>query len=134
MKRVIIAGLIAGLLAGIVSMIFKISGLYDLFSVTPYALVPFDVQTIAQVEIVWTVIWGVIWAAFYVIFYDYISSKGIKKGLIYGLIIWILVSFRPSILNFVYGNGQWTIPDALTGFFSICITYGLLIGYLYKKE
>jgi hypothetical protein len=133
MKRTLIVGLIAGLLAGIVSMIFKISGLYSLFSVTPYLEVPFNIQIIAQVEIIWTIIWGVIWTVFYAIFYDYIPSQGMKKGLIYGLIIWILVSLRPKILNFIYGYGQWSIPDALTGFFSICITYGLLIGFLYKK-
>ena len=133
MRNPIIVGLIAGFLAGIVSAVIKISNLHDWFSVTPYTFIPFNMQIIVQVEIIWHTIWGIIFGVFYAFFYDYISGIGVKKGIFYGLIIWIIVSFRFVAINAVYGYYQRSIPDALSGFFSICITYGLLIGYLYKK-
>ena len=134
LKNSIIAGLIAGFFAGIVATIIKISNFHDWFSITPYAYIPFNMHIIAQVEIIWHTVWGIIFGVFYALFYNYISGIGVKKGIIYGLIIWIIASFRFAVINAVYGYYQWLIPDALSGFFSIGITYGLVLGYLYKPS
>ena len=133
LRNPIITGFIAGFFAGIVSTIVKISSLYDWFSITPYGYVPFEMQIIVQVEMIWHLIWGTIFGVFYAFFYNYIPGEGIKKGIIYSLIIWMIVNFRFAVLYAVYGAYQYTIPNALSGFFSIAITYGLLIGYLYKN-
>jgi uncharacterized membrane protein YagU involved in acid resistance len=132
LRNSIIAGLIAGFFAGIAATIIKISNLHGWFSITPYESIPFNMQIIAQVEMIWHILWGIIFGVFYAFFYDYISGTGVKKGIIYGLIIWIIVNFRFAAINAVYGYYQWSIPDALSGFFAISIVYGLVLGYLYK--
>ena len=132
MKRVIVSGLIAGVASSIVLVLFAISGLYELFSITSY-VPPIDLRTIAQVEIISGIVWGMIWAGFYAFFYDYVPSKGIKKGIIYALMIWIISGFREAVVAIPYGYHMWTIPYAIATFFSIVITYGLVLGYLYKK-
>jgi len=132
MKRVIISGLIAGVASGIMMIVFAISGLYELFSITPY-FPPIDLQNIAQCEIISGIVWGMIWAGFYAFFYDYVPSKGIKKGIIFALIIWIISGFRYAVTVSAYGFYLYTIPMAISTFFSIAITYGLLLGILYKK-
>ena len=131
MKRIIISGLIAGVASGVIMVLFAISGLYELFSVPPY-WPPVDLQAIAQVEIISGIVWGMIWAGLYAFFYDTIPAKGVKKGLTYGLIIWIISGFRDAVTASAYGFYLWTTPHAISTFFSICITYGFLIGYLYK--
>jgi len=130
-----IAGLIAGIASAIVLIIFQISGLFELFSTTPILFVSHvNVQTIAQIQITLGIIWGIIWSVLYAFFYDYIPATGFKKGLVYGLMIWILSGLRLAVIHIPYGYYLWTIPFALSTFFSIAITYGLLIGILYKKE
>jgi len=136
LKNPIIAGLIAGFASGIVATIFRISGFNEeLFSIHPYySSVPVNMQTIGQVEIIWGIIWGIIFTAFYALFYNYIPGKGIKKGLNYGIIVWAIAIFRQAIIGAVYGYYQLSIIEAIVCFFSVGITYGLLIGILYKKE
>ena len=133
MKNPIMVGLIAGFLSGISMFISSISGLYDLFSVLP-VIFPVYMHTIALVNIIQGTIWGVIFGAFYALVYDYIPGKGVKKGLVYGLIIWIIVIIRPAFIGVVHGYYRWAIPWTIVGFFSVAITYGLLIGFFYKKE
>jgi hypothetical protein len=133
MKRVIISGFIAGVTSSIVLVLFAISGLYELFSITSH-IPPINLETIVQVEIISGVVWGIIWAGFYAFFYNYIPSKGVKKGIIYALMIWIISGFREAVVAIPYGYHMWTIPYTIATFFSITITFGLLIGFLYKKE
>ena len=70
---------------------------------------------------------------FYAVVYDYIPGIGIKKGLVYGLIIWAIVILRMCILLAIHLFPQEAIALTIAGFFSLGITYGLLIGILYKK-
>ena len=56
------------------------------------------------------------------------------KGLVFGLIMWLFMGLRPAILNAIQLYHQYAIPQALSHLFSTGIAYGLLIGYLYKKE
>jgi len=135
LKNYLISGLIAGLASGIVMFIFHMSGLWELFSVSPF-FEPVDMQTLALSNILQGSIWGIIFGVFYALFYDYIPSRGIKKGLIYGLIIWIIIFLRSTFIKVIhpYYFANYPIPEALASFFSIWITYGLLIGIIYKKE
>jgi len=132
LKRAIMTGLIAGFGSGLVDFIFYNSGLFELFSVLP-AILPMSTQNLAIYCIIQGVIWGNIFTVFYAIIYDYVPSTGIKKGLVYGFIIWIIVGLRIAIIQIVHLYHQFAIPSVITAFFSLCITYGLLIGYLYKK-
>jgi hypothetical protein len=132
LKNFIIAGLIAGISSGIVFTIFNISGLWDLFSVLPF-IWPVDTQTFALINITLSSIWGIIWGAFFAFFYDYVPSKGVKKGLVYGLIIWIIAPIHDAGTSAMYGWYLYSIPYALASFFSTGITYGLVLGYFYKK-
>ena len=136
MKRAIIVGLIAGFIAGIVQAFLDISGIYQLFSDHPASLpisIYLSMQNIMLSRIILYSLWGIIWGALYSFFYDHIPGKGLKKGLIFSLLVWIAVTFHPAIVIVQYGFDEYFIPWVLTGFFSVCITYGLLIGYLCKK-
>ena len=135
LKNYIIAGLIAGFVTGIVKFIFaSISLNVETQFLSGLFLIPVSINTAASVEIMHGIIWGVIFSVFYALFYDYIPGKGIKKGLVYGLFIWIIVIFRTAVIGMIHGYYLWAIPWAFAGFFSIVITYGLLVGILYKKE
>lgn len=129
-----IAGLIAGFASAIVMIIFNYSGLWEALSVYRYGYIPVDVQISVLFEIIYGTIWGIIWGVFYAYFYDTIPSKGVKKGLTYGLIIWMITGLRFAVISIPYGGYLWTTPFAISTFFSIAITYGLLIGYLYKPK
>jgi uncharacterized membrane protein YagU involved in acid resistance len=133
LKKIIIAGVIAGFISSIVSIIFDISGFYELFSVLPHVL-PMNVQSIVIFQIIQSIIWGIIFCAFYAVFYDYIPGIGIKKGLVYGLIIWAIAVLRMNILNAIHLYIQFAVANTISAFFSLAITYGILIGALYKKE
>lgn len=131
LKSFIVAGLIAGFVSGIVNTIFSISGVYALLSAAPLVF-PVNIQTIVIHGITVGIIWGIMWSIFYEIFYDYVPAKGVKKGLIYGLIIWIIAPIHNAGVSAMYGYFRYAIPYAFATFFSICITYGILLGYLYK--
>lgn len=132
MKKAIMLGLVAGFFSGIVSLIVKNSGLFELFSTASYPPI-INIQTIAKIEITWGIVWGIIFGMLYAFFYDYIPSEGVKKGLIFGLIIWVIVFLRFATVAAAYGYHLFATPFALSTFVSLCITYGFLIGYLYKK-
>jgi len=131
LKRAIVAGFIAGLASGIVFFISRFNGWWDLFSFNPFAP-PFNIQKMASYDIIMGITWGIIWGILYAIFYDFIPSKGIGKGLFYGLIVWTISILRGSVVSAAYGWFNYAVPYTLSGFISICIIYGLLIGYLYK--
>lgn len=133
MKNSIVAGLIAGIISSVVVIILDFSGLWELLSVLRYAPTPVSKQTVLLVDTTWWIAWGIIWGAFYALLYDYVPGEGVKKGLIYGLVIWTIVFSRNAVVLASYGLRLWAFLWALTGFFSIGITYGLVLGYLYKK-
>ncbi|WP_455276473.1 hypothetical protein [[Eubacterium] cellulosolvens] len=133
MKNSILAGLIAGFFSAIVMIIFNYSGLWELLSIYPYCYYAVDVQIAVSFEIIIGIIWGIIWGVFYAFFYDYIPGERIKKGVIYGLIIYTIAVLRSAQVYSSYGVFLWAVTWAFTGFFSIAIVYGLLIGYLYEK-
>jgi hypothetical protein len=133
MKRAIIVGLFAGFVSGIVQAVLDISGVWELFS-TLYTYTPLSVQNILVSKVIVHSFWGIIWCLLYAFFYDYIPDEGIKKGVVYGFIVWIVAATYPASIAFGYGFEKMFIPWLSTWFISIAITYGLLIGILYKKE
>lgn len=134
MRRAIIGGLFAGFAAGIVQAILDISGFWELFSVHSYVYVlGLSTVNIILLRIVLYSLWGIVWVLLYSFFYNYIPDKGVKKGFIFGLLVWIAITVHPAVVMIQYGYEEIFIPWVLTGFFSICIAYGLLIGILYKK-
>jgi len=132
LKNFIIAGLIAGFASGIVMFIFHISGLWELFSIYPF-FEPVNMQTLALSNIIQGSIWGVVFGVFYALFYDYVPGIGVKKGLIYSLIVWIIIFVRSTFIKIIHVYYHTAILELFASFFAICIVYGLLIGYLYKK-
>jgi hypothetical protein len=133
MKNSILVGLIAGFFSAIVMIIFNYSGLWESLSIYRYSYLPVDIQISVSYEIILGSIWGIIWGAFYSFFYDYIPGEGLKKGIIYGLMVYIIAILRPAQIYSSFGGFSWAVLYSFTSFFSIAITYGLLIGYLYKK-
>jgi hypothetical protein len=131
MKRALIVGFFAGFIAGIVKAGLFIGVLWQLFSFIPYQAL--GVQGAITLYVLHTAIWGIIFGALYEFFYDYIPGKAVRKGLVYGLILWVTTIVYQAIISFMYGYYQWAFQDMIAGFISICITYGIMIGYLYKK-
>jgi hypothetical protein len=129
-----IAGAIAGFFDGIISFIvgyfFMMIGIWE----------PTQPLTLSDV-ILWltsgslpyNIFWGIIFGLVFVMIYDRIPSKGVKKGLIFGLIFyWILSNIRISQIMWSHGDIFWPRIFVPAGFFA-AITYGAVLGYLYKK-
>jgi len=134
MKRLLIVGFIAGLVMAIANFIFDISGIYESVSLLPQVL-PMNMQFLAAHNIIFSIMWGIIWIGLYAFFYDYVPNKGVKKGIIYGLIIWIIYVPRLILITSAYGETAvtWSIIFSFRDFISICLIYGPLIGYFYRK-
>ncbi|WP_455278410.1 hypothetical protein [[Eubacterium] cellulosolvens] len=135
MKKGIVTGVIVGFISGIVMTIFDISDLFKLFSVT-FAGLPLtlSVQDIFVFNTIYFVISGILWGVLYAFFYDSIPGKGVRKGIVFGLIIWIIAPIHNAgVAMYLYGWYMFAIPYVIATFFSITITFGLLIGILYKK-
>ncbi|MCW4033282.1 MAG: hypothetical protein NWF08_07850 [Candidatus Bathyarchaeota archaeon] len=127
----IVAGLIAGFFSAIVMIILNFSGLWEALSVAPH-YIPVDTQISVSYELIQGTTWGIIWGVFYAFFYDYIPGERIKKGVIYGLMVYTIAILRSAQVLSSYGAFSWAVTWAFTSFFSIAITYGLVLGYLYK--
>jgi hypothetical protein len=74
-------------------------------------------------------VFGIIFA----MIYDSIPSKGIAKGVVFSLIFYFLIStIRPNSFSAAYGEIWWVKVGIWTGFFA-SVTYGLVLGLLYRK-
>jgi hypothetical protein len=137
MKNAVLAGLIAGLVSGIVSSLLVFASLsIGLLgaNIIGVAGQP-EITNSAIYTILLTVIFGTLVALIYAKFYDSIPGEGLKKGLYFGLMIWfvkdimaaayiVLPMMRPAIVG---------VNLIVIGFY-IWVIYGLVLGYLYKKE
>jgi hypothetical protein len=128
MKSGVAAGAIAGLVGGIVGDIVGAIGYYaGLFEMESA-----NIAYSAVIGIVLTIIFGTIFGAIYSRFHDQIPGIGVSKGLYFGLMIWLIKDIAAgAYIGFVEG----VIPTAIwlqSGFF-MWITYGPLLGALYKK-
>ena len=81
-----------------------------------------------------SVIWGIFFGVIYGRFFDNIPGKGIMKGLVYGILVWIAKDVAAgSYVALIFMATSISINLILVGFF-MWIVYGLVLGYLYKKE
>ena len=137
MKNVILAGVIAGLVSGIVcSLLVFVSLSIGLLGANLIVSGSQLQKTSSAIYIILlTVIFGPIVALIYAKFYDSIPGKGFKKGLYFGLMIWfikdimgaayiVLPMMQPAIIG---------VNVIVVGFY-LGVIYGLVLGYLYKKE
>ena len=128
MKSGVIAGSIAGFVGGIVSDIVGViainAGLLEMESA--------NIAYSAVIGIVLSIMFGAIFGAIYSRFHDQIPGIGVSKGLFFGLMIYLIKDIAAgAYIGFVGGMH----PAAIwlqSGFF-IWITYGPLLGVLYKK-
>jgi len=136
MKSGIRAGAIAGVVAGIVgvvcSAIFSNLGIIEVI-VSPEI---WDFSLMVLFSIAFTtlaLIWGLIFGGIYTIVHDSIPRKGVIKGLLFGLIIWVIKDISAGsflyLVNLEYSSAIRLIVIGLP----MWITYGLVLGYLYKK-
>jgi len=137
MKRGIFTGAIAGIVMGI--------------SVVPISIISAFIGTIEPVvsEQIWTtsmyllvalahislgLIWGSIFGLIYSRYYDSTPGKGVLKGLYFGLIIWLIKDVASGSYSILILQQAQTAKFLIYYGFFMWIIYGLVLGYLYKKE
>ena len=134
MKKAVYSGFVAGLVSAIVAaLMVSVGGQMGLFGwgvVYPESLVPYSASTF----ILLGVIFGPIVAVIYSRFYDLIPGKDLRKGLNFGLIVW----FIKDIMAATYVTVSMMQPilvgvNLIVGGLYMWITYGLVLGHLYKK-
>ncbi|WP_455277973.1 hypothetical protein [[Eubacterium] cellulosolvens] len=138
MKSGIFAGAIAGVIMGIGSTILAyILGILLQFIEPIGGLEIWDPSMqilLALAEISLGLIWGSIFGAIYSYTHNIIPGKGIIKGLYFGLIILLIKDIAAgSYVALMLMQIQTAINLIIYGFF-MWIIYGLILGYLYKKE
>ena len=102
-------------------------------SIGLYKSPPVPIANIVATMIVLAMILGAVFGAIYLKFYDLVPGKGVSKGLYFGLMIWLIKNIAggaDEALLFL------EIPSAIrlifVGFF-LWVTYGFVLGALYKK-
>ena len=132
MKNIFLAGAIAGLVGGIVSSFLVVVGtMFGLYGSLAGRGSPINA---AIVSIILTVIFGVtVWGLMYSRFYDLIPGKGLKKGLIFGLMIWLVKDIvAGGYIGLAMQEMSVAVSLIVVGFYCV-VTYGLVLGLLYKK-
>jgi hypothetical protein len=97
--------------------------------------VPLPVEYGVSIFIVLRMMFGAIFGALYSRLHDPIPGKGISKGFNFGLMAWLMKDIAAgAFVPLLSRRLHWTIWIALIfiGFFE-WITYGSLLGALYKK-
>lgn len=141
MKSVLTASVIAGLIAGLFSAILGVAG----WSIGLYGILePPKIGVMVNFSMGWvmvTVIFCIAFGFIYEKIYHSLPGKGIKKGLYFGLMIWFIKDIAAGTFC-IYGGtmipGLWEwvavgVNLIVIGVY-MWIIYGLVLGYLYKKE
>jgi MFS family permease len=138
MKNGILAGAIAGVIMGICTVIIGfISVFYIGFKEPTYdveAWTPTLTIWLTLAQIALGIIWGSIFGAIYTFVYDLIPKKGIIKGLIYGLLLWLIKDIAAGSYTALMIMNTSVAADLIYYGFSMWIIYGIILGYLYKKQ
>jgi hypothetical protein len=142
MKSGIIPGAIAGLIGGVASIFFTIIspaiGIFDIPGAPTEATLDFLIG-LAGSELFVNMFWGAVFGAIFAKVYNLVPSKGILKGLIYGLVVFLITSFQNGTLFISMGIDSSTLTLVHLGLWNILvgvfvfITYGLVLGLLYRK-
>ncbi len=138
MKNGILAGVIAGVIMGICTVIIGFTSVFYIgFKEPTYGIegwTPMLTMWLTLAQVTLGIIWGSIFGAIYTLVYDILPKKGIIKGLIYGLLLWLIKDIAAgSYAALMLMNIPVAVDLIFYGFFMWTI-YGLILGYLYKKE
>ena len=141
MKNGYTKGMIAGVIAG------GIGGVMVILSVI-FIFIPLGLEeSIIEVE-KWTpgiyvalvfsivthdVFWGIVLGLIYSKVYDLVPSEGIMKGLTYAMVIYLIANIRTAHIIGSFGQMLWPKVFVWSGI-AYFIVYGIILGYLYKKE
>ena len=132
-KRGFFYGVIAGVGSGVVGTISWIIGMsLRIWEPIPSILSATSLTTRLINEIVIAVAFGAIFGVLYSMYYDATPGKGILKGLVFGLLLFFISSVRFGFIGLAYYGMDAAIQVLWPGFFTL-ITFGLVLGYLYKK-
>ncbi len=138
MKNAILAGAIAGAVADI-PVIASVYVLANMGAIQPPVgtmeiWTPSMFMLLGVAHLALDIFWGMIAGAAYSYLYNMIPSKGVVKGLIFGFSIWVIKDVAAGsylALTMMQVNSAIIL---IIGGFVMWIVYGLLLGYLYKKE
>jgi len=134
-QKGMIAGAIAGGIGGVAVFlsvfIFTPLGLVEAvgeFEWTPslYAALVFNIVT-------HDIFWGIVLGFLYSKVYNLVPGEGIMKGLTYAMVIYLIANIRTA--HIIGGFGQMLWPKVFVWYgLSYFIAFGLVLGYLYKKD
>ena len=132
-----IAGVIAGLVSGIVAAVLlfiHLSMEIPFFWYYPVDVVPATLITnVVAIGFVLSVIWGIIFGAIFALLYARLPGKNVMKGIYYGLLLFLLSTIFGTIWGLAYGADlQMEFSGLIMGVLAF-ISYGMVLGYFYKK-
>jgi len=136
MKNSMAAGSIAGCVSGIVAVVCStISNITGLIPSPVGAFGPYEniLQFAALVIFLLNIIWGAILGVLYEKTYNIIPRKGILKGFTYSIVIFLISNIRPVSFSMAFASFNFIFQYTVIGFF-VLASYGIVLGYLYKKE
>jgi hypothetical protein len=128
-KNALVAGAVAGLVGSIVAVLFALLGM----SIGLLGALTGSIINALTAATVLSIVFGAIFGSIFSKFHDSVPGKGVRKGLYFGLMLWLMVDICAGAY---VGLALLLIPVTIwliyTGFF-FWITYGAVIGGLYKK-
>jgi len=129
------AGIIAGLIGGASVVITGTLGQWvlNLWVIVPRIFSGIVAISQARDYIGLNVIWGCLQGIIFARIYDLIPGKGISKGLMYGGLLFLIAVIYHQSYSF---TPDYLPINAVYGFLGLvqAIVFGLVLGYLYKKE
>lgn len=135
MKQSLVIGAIAGYIVGLIFILFAAIFTRIRIIDPPVSLEIWhgSYGLIIVASMLLGVIWGMIFGAVYSLLYNCIPGKGVLKGLNYGIFIWLVIDIAASSFIALIGIGiNYALSLIFFGFF-MWVTYGLILGSLYKK-
>jgi len=136
-KHNLIAGPVAGLLGGVVAAVlificFMMGVPYGWY--WPHYPPITSITNVVAIELILMIVWGTIINTIFVMFYARIPGKGIMRGLYFGLLLCLLCVIRPHSWGIPYAANPQSLAWGAIVYSLAFISYGIVLGYLYKKE
>jgi len=136
LKDVIIAGSIAGLVGGIVASVLTFIGF--IIGIPYWAYYPHyhpitSITSVVAIEFILMLVWGIVFSSIFLLLFVKIPGKGIMKGLYFGLLLCLLCVIRPFSWGIPYAFNPQSMAMSVIGYSLAFISYGLVLGLLYRK-